>query len=72
METVECLSGSTYAERPLALIWEGERLEVEAILSQWRTEEERWFRVKTRDGRAFDLAYNEVQKGWKIQLIRGG
>jgi hypothetical protein len=72
METVECLSGSMYAERPLALRWEGERLEIEAILSQWRTAEERWFRVRTRDGRTFDLAYNEGEEGWKIHPITGG
>ena len=72
MDTVECLSGSMYAERPLALHWEGERLEIEAILAQWRTGEERWFRVRTRDGRFFDLAYAESGEGWQIQPITGG
>lgn len=72
METVECLSGSTYAERPLALTWEGERLEIEAILSQWRTETGAWFRVKTRDGRVFELAYEESREAWQIHPITGG
>jgi hypothetical protein len=72
METVECLSGSTYAERPLAFAWEGERLEIEAILTQWRTEEERWFRVRTRNGQTFDLAYTEGTESWIIHPITGG
>jgi len=72
MEIVECLSSSTYAERPLALQWAGDRLEVEAVLAQWRTGEERWFRVRTRDGRFFDLAYAENGEGWRIHPITGG
>jgi len=72
METVECLSGSMYAERPLALQWEGERLEVETVLAQWRTGEERWFRVRTRDGRFFDLEYIESGEVWRIHPITGG
>ena len=72
METVECISGSMYAERPVALQWEGERLEIGVILSQWRTEGERWFRVKTSDGRFFELAYNENGESWRIHPITGG
>ncbi len=47
MDTVECLSSSAYPERPIALTWEGERLEIIAILSQWRTPEALRFRVRT-------------------------
>lgn len=44
---VECYSGSQYAERPTALTWEGERLEITAIVKRWRRPEERCFRVRT-------------------------
>jgi len=36
MNTVECRSDSSYAERPLSLTWEGVRYEVAEIVSRWR------------------------------------
>ena len=80
MDTVECLSSSAYPERPIALTWEGERLEITTILSQWRTPEALWFRVQTlrhaqrgaRDLRTFDLAFFEAEARWQIQPISGG
>jgi hypothetical protein len=80
MDIVECHSSSTYPERPLALTWEGKRLEIMAILSQWRTPEALWFRVQTlrqaqcsaHDLRTFDLAFSEADNRWQIQPVSGG
>jgi hypothetical protein len=72
MDIVECLSSSAFPERPLALIWEGQRLEIGAILSQWRTPEALWFRVQTRDLRTFDLAFFKARDCWQITPISGG
>jgi len=72
MDIVECLSSSAYPERPLALTWDGQRLEVAAVLSQWRTPEALFFRVQTRDGRLFDLAFSLAGNSWQIQPISGG
>ena len=36
IDPVECHSGFEYAERPIALTWEGQRLEIAAIESTWR------------------------------------
>jgi hypothetical protein len=58
-DIVECHSGSTYAERPTALTWQGERLIVAEILSQGRTPLVKWFRVRTADGQVFELSYPE-------------
>jgi len=66
---VECHSGTTYAERPTALHWEGERLEIEAILARWRTPGGRVFRVQAVDGRVFELSYDEALDEWQIRLI---
>lgn len=65
METVECYSGQTYAERPKAFRWEGERLEVEKILTNWRTPEACHWLVLTCKGR-FELCYKEAQDTWSI------
>jgi hypothetical protein len=69
MNTVECRSDSSYAERPLSLIWEGERYEVAEIVSRWRGPGEMGFRVKTTSGQAFDLTYREIPDEWLVQPI---
>jgi hypothetical protein len=63
---VECYSGATYAERPRALFWQGERLEVTVILASWYTELGKGFRVSVRDGREFELVYNQLVDQWSI------
>jgi hypothetical protein len=68
---VECRSDSEYAERPLGVYWQGERLEVVEIISQWRTPEGKWFRVRTQKSpskgvQIFDLFYHEMNAVWQI------
>jgi len=63
---VECHSGYEYAQRPVALHWEGQRLEIELVEAQWRTPGGKCFRVRTRDGRAFELFYSEHSDEWRV------
>jgi uncharacterized protein YndB with AHSA1/START domain len=63
---VECHSGIEYAERPTALWWSGERLEVVAVEAEWRTPEGKRFRVRTRDGQVFVLVYLELRDEWRV------
>jgi hypothetical protein len=65
-DLVECHSDYTYAERPTALTWEGRRLEITAIVRQWRNPAGKGFRVRTTDAQEFDLFYNEVTHEWQI------
>lgn len=65
-ELVECHSGYTYAERPIALHWQGERLLVQAIEARWRIPGATCFRVHTGDGRAFELFYGELYDEWRV------
>jgi len=69
METVECRSDHEYADRPLALMWNGKRLEIAEILARWRGPGEKGFRVKTADGQAFELTYREIPDSWHIQIL---
>ncbi len=69
METVECRSDTEYAERPLSLMWQGNRYEIAEILARWRGPGEKGFRVKTIDGSAFELTYQEVSDDWQVQPI---
>ena len=68
-ELVECLSGFTYADRPVALTWEGHRLEIARILAEWRTLENKNFRVCTSDSREFELAYSQAEDEWQIKIL---
>ncbi|MEW5828821.1 MAG: hypothetical protein AB1846_08030 [Chloroflexota bacterium] len=65
-EPVECHSGFAYAEKPVALTWQGTRREVRHILSQWRSPQGRNFRVETENGQVFELIYNEATDEWQI------
>ena len=66
-DLVECRSDTEYPERPVAIYLQGERLEIDRILSRWRTPEGKWFRVVTNDGEAHELFYDESRDEWFIQ-----
>ena len=69
MGLVECHSDSAYAERPIALMWEGQRLEIDRVLSTWRTPGGQYFRVQTCDLRIFEITWCEVENEWQIQPL---
>jgi len=62
---VECHSGYAYAERPIALQWQGERLEIKTILAEWQTPDGKHFRVQTTDDQNFELIYRIAEDAWK-------
>jgi len=73
-DPVECRSDSQYAERPLALHWQGERLEVLEILARRRTPQGQWFRVRAGRPRQqaeliFDLQYDDTADAWQISPL---
>lgn len=68
-ELVECHSGYAYAERPIALVWDGERLEIEGIEAEWRIPGGKRFRVRVKDGRVFELFYGELYDEWRVSLL---
>lgn len=63
---VECHSGFTYAERPTALYWRGEWLEICEVEARWRIPGGRKFRVRTEDEGRFELFYGELYDEWRI------
>jgi hypothetical protein len=68
-QPVECYSGSQYAERPLALWWQGQRLSVAAVLAQWRSPTGAGFRVQTESGSIFDVLYDELKDEWSVHPL---
>ncbi len=68
-DPVECHSGYEYAERPVALHWQGQRLEIEAVEAEWRIPGGHCFRVRTANGRKFELFYGELYDEWRINEL---
>ena len=66
-EKVECLSGHTYADRPIAIYWDEQRLLIDTIEASWRIPGGRRFRIRTEDDREFELNYLENEDEWSIQ-----
>jgi hypothetical protein len=66
---VLCHSGHTYAQRPIAFWWEGERLEVDTINAEWRSPTGKHFRVKTQQGAVYELIYDQASDNWRIQQM---
>jgi hypothetical protein len=66
-DLVECHSGYEYGERPVALQWEGNRLEIIRVLDRWRSPGGKRFRVRTLDEQIFELYYSEQDDEWTIQ-----
>ncbi|HNT53664.1 MAG TPA: hypothetical protein PKG95_03065 [Anaerolineaceae bacterium] len=68
-EPVECHSGFEYAERPIALTWDGQRLDIATVESTWRIPGGKCFRVRTVNGQMFELFYGELYDEWRINSI---
>ena len=68
-ELVSCRSDYSYAQRPVALQWEGQRLEIRTVDAEWHAPEGRGFRVTTTGDRRFELIYLELDDEWQIILI---
>ena len=64
---VECYSGYTFAERPIAFLWARRRYKIKTIIKQWRSPEGPGFRVITESGLQCDLTYREDQDEWSVQ-----
>lgn len=65
-DIVECHSDYEYAEKPVALTWKDQRLEISEIVERWRIPGAKCFRVRTTDGQIFELFYGELYDEWRI------
>ena len=63
---VECHSGYTYADHPIALISKGQKRQIVEILAQWKIPGARCFRVRVDDESVFELCYDEMRDEWQI------
>ena len=66
IDIVECHSDFEYAEKPVALTWKDQRLEISEIVERWRIPGAKCFRVRTTDRQIFELFYGELYDEWRI------
>ena len=72
---VECYSGFKAHERPVAFIYQGERLDIQDIIDRWYEgglDSSRpivdYFKVKTSDGKIYFLRYQSALDEWSLRL----
>jgi hypothetical protein len=68
-DEVRCYSGSSFAERPQAFIWQGQEYSVEKILSTALTPDRKKFTVRTESSEIFLLEYILDKNQWFISLL---
>lgn len=66
---VSCYSGAFYAERPKTITVDGRLIEIETILSRWRTPEGLFFRVSITQEQAINLFYSEAKDEWEVASL---
>ena len=66
---VECRSEHTYAQQPVAVWWQGQRLAVEALESEWLTPRGRAFRLRCAQNLCFVAAYDQAEDRWEVTLL---
>jgi hypothetical protein len=68
--SVKCHSGYLYAEEPRSFVWQESELRVKSVEKSWQEPGKRLFRVVTREGRLFELCYDELTDRWSaVELV---
>jgi hypothetical protein len=66
---VECYSGGRFAERPVEMMWRGERLHIASIERAWQTPDGLGFVVRVADSRHFELTYTLASDQWMARPL---
>ena len=64
---VLCYAGIEYAERPLALLWQGKEIKVIQVLSAGITPDGKTFMVLLENGWQLNLRYQQSTQSWHTQ-----
>jgi hypothetical protein len=68
-DLVECYSGFEYSQRPIAFWWEGKRILITKIITEWLAPDEHCFRVQTQENLPFELFYGNHNNEWRIMPL---
>lgn len=68
-DLVECRSDYEYAQRPVAFYWQGQRLEIDEVLSQAVSPSGYTFRVQSKEHGIFELDYDINADQWSVYQL---
>jgi hypothetical protein len=68
---VQCYSGASYAERPIALIWQGSQYKISSVLSSQFTPSGKRFEVVLENGCTISLYYQTNSDLWTASGLPG-
>jgi len=66
---VECYSGGRFAERPIEMVWRGERLHIASVERAWQTPGGLGFVVRVANSRHFELTCIIAGDQWTARLL---
>ena len=64
---VTAYSGYKLNERPIRILLNDTKLEVEQILKRWRDEEYECFKILTNDGNIYTLKWHRTEDMWILK-----
>ena len=62
-------SGHKANERPLCLILDNRRIEVQEVMDRWYGEEKDYFKVLTEDENMYLLSWNRIIDRWTLEKM---
>ncbi len=66
---VRCLSGYRADERPISFLLDGVDTEIRSILASWREPGYQYFKIKTKDGRVYEIRHHEYEDFWQMMAF---
>jgi hypothetical protein len=67
--TVECYSGSTADERPVAFRLGGRRISVTEVVDRWYGEDHAYFKLIGQDGMRYLIRQDRTSDTWELVLF---
>lgn len=64
---VRCLASSRADERPISFFLDNTEVEIRSILESWREPDYLFFRIETKDGRAYEIRHQEYKDYWEMR-----
>jgi hypothetical protein len=66
---VECYSGCTADERPVAIQLAARRIPVKAVIDRWLGEDHAYFKVAGEDGLVYLIRQDRTTDAWELLLV---
>jgi hypothetical protein len=69
---VECYDGHRGEQTPRAVMLDGRRIAVAAVLDQWLAPDHRYFKLQGADGDTYLVRQDVASGAWELTMFRRG